>query len=333
MKKTLSILIISLAFLSCEKEKAGPAHETTPIEFGNIETRAAITEDNFSSEFTEFGVFAYMNGGADGTAEASVYSPILEDERVYKNGDEWLYGNTRYWVPDRTFQFFAFFPYQEDFVSHVQNNANHTGHQLTFTTPADADVDLMTAHKTVSTAESTPTRVELAFKHELVQVNVEVTQNFDKNPNQEFCVNSITLSNVRGKGTLTTSTLGENAAHNWTIDGSASPMSFSYSDDTDTPIRDITGDVVKLSPANLLLIPQAAGAINLAINYKYGTYTDDVLTWQDRSANVNLPTGTWKAGTNVTYSVNLYEDNYLVFVKVTVASWGTNQSGGTIIIK
>lgn len=176
------------------------------------------------------------------------------------------------------------------------------------------------------------------FHHELVQVNLEVTQDFKKNPagngGTEFCVNSITLSNIRGKGTLTASGLGDNAAHTWTYDGSAEPMQFKYVESEENkPISKLDGNVVRLSNKALILIPQSTGSINLAMAYKYGTYVDGNIVWEPRSANVNLPAGTWKAGTNVTYSITLYQDKAMVFVKVTVAGWGTNQSGGTIIIK
>lgn len=343
MKKTLSILIIALAFCSCEKEADGPTRDNSPIVFGDVETRAVV-ESVESMKTGGFGVFGYLNGG---TGAESVYSSLLENENVYWESTEkvWTYDDVKYWSPDRNYHFFAYYPYNgnEPAISDVatvkDGTGNCTGNRLTFTTPQTADVDLMTASATVDTSNPSFSKtVRMDFHHELVQVNIEVTQDFKKNPagngGTEFCVNSITLSNIRGKGTLTASGLGDNAAHTWTYDGSAEPMQFKYVEsEENTPISKLDGNVVRLSNKALILIPQSTGSINLAMAYKYGTYVDGNIVWEPRSANVNLPAGTWKAGTNVTYSITLYQDKAMVFVKVTVAGWGTNQSGGTIIIK
>lgn len=343
MKKTLSILIIALAFLSCEKEKTGPTHDTTPIEFGNVETRAVVESVETMKDGGGFGVFAYLNGG---TGAESIYSSILENEKVYWVPTEgaWAYDDVKYWTSGRNYHFFAYYPYNgnESAISDVtvvqDGTGNCTGNRLTFTTPADANVDLMTASATVDTSKPSYSKtVPMTFNHELVQVNVIVEQDFEKNPagdrGTEFCVNSIILSNIRKKGTLTVSGLGDGATNTWTYDASEAPMEFKYSEPEDKPISTLDGKVVRLSDNDLILIPQATGSINLAMTYKYGTYVDGNIVWEPRSANVNLPAGTWKAGTKVTYSISLYQDKAMVFVKVTVAGWGTNQSGGTIIIK
>lgn len=338
MKKIFSILIIALAFCSCEKEAIDPVVENTPIVFGEVQTRADVIE----YPYNEFGVFAFMNNGAAGTPEAGIYSPLFDlagknYDRVYKSGEDWTYDNVRYWMSGRTFQFLGFYPYSQT-VTPVKNATTYSGYSLTFVTPDAANVDLMTAQATVDEETSDPfppESVELAFNHELVKVNVVVEQDFDKNPFQEFCVNYMSLSNIRRTGTLTISSLGEEAAHSWTYDASATPLQFAYNAPVaDTPIRNLEGRKVMLRTDDVMLIPQAAGTINLSLNYAYGTYnSESVLEWDYRTANVNLPASTWKAGTQVTYSIKLSEDNEISFVKVTVASWGKNQSGGTIIIK
>lgn len=331
MKRFLPIFIIAFALVSCENEVDLPTVEKNPIVFGEVETRAAV---NDASEIAEFGVFAYMEDGSEA---------VFEQEKIYWDDEAdpaaWKYDNVRYWIPDRSYDFFAFYPYEEDFVTLIEQDGKYIGYSMTFETPAAADVDLMTAHKTVDTNDSYPEFVEVGFKHELVQVNVEVTQDFAKNPANvhAFSVKSMILGNVRKKGTLTSSALGENAVHSWVLDGTVAPMQFSYDDpDYDNHPLNSNGEAAKLSEDHLMLIPQNTGSISLAVTYYYrikDTETNQWSEWEERTATTNLPSGTWQAGTQVTYSLSLYEVNELVFVKVTVASWGANQSGGTIIIK
>lgn len=335
MKRLLSILIIALAFASCrnEREDVEPNVERSPIIFGEMDTRtldAPVVGD-------EFGVFAYKNGGVDGTPEASIWANLLNQERVYwkeEDGNEgWTYDNIQFWELDRTFQFFAFHPYEEEFVTPVSNGTTDTGYELTVVTDQEAQYDLMTAGYTqrTQTGVAFPSQVSLDFNHEFVRVNVEVQQNFDKNPTQAFCVNYMSLSNIWSKGVLRIDGLGAGATRTWSFP-SATPLKFEYEDANNTPLA--TDYKVLLRPTPMLLIPQSTGSINFTMNYKYApTKVDGEWAWEPRTANINLPTGTWKAGTEVLYSITLYEDNEIVFTKVSVAPWGTNQSGGTIIIK
>ena len=102
-----------------------------PIRFGEAVTRAAITN---ADDITEFKVYAEMNLVPDNATDGSNLQWVsLFDggEKVYRDNNndgvtdttgDFTYNNTRYWVNDRTFNFFAVHPYETEVV--VSNNGD-----------------------------------------------------------------------------------------------------------------------------------------------------------------------------------------------------------------
>lgn len=347
MKKTLSILIIALAFLSCEKEKAGPTHDTTPIEFGNVETRAAISSvDNMIDSGLGFGVFGYVSGAED--------TPLLSNEKIYWENSMWTYVNTRYWIPDRTFQFFAYYPYDDETdatkpISNVAANGNGVGYQLAFTTPETADFDLLSAYKEVDTGADDfdgADPVSLHFDHEMVNLNLKIWRDGGKHQNDKIRVKEVALSNVTWSGTVTKAAGGSTT---WTST-TRKPLLAGTVENPETEIGAATKTSDGINPGagavpctpfgtnGLLLIPatiSGANAVSLSIVYELQLQGADKNTWSEYSHNITLPATTWKAGTQITYNVLLSNivDITFYYISTSVTSWGTPQVGGTIIIK
>lgn len=337
MKKFVLTILVAAAILSgCNEVET--EENSTPICFGEASTRAEVKD---ASEIKEFKVYAEMNLGSDNATDGSnlQWIPLLEGERVYRSSADtpFTYDNTRYWVNDRTFYFFAAYPHDTEVV--VNNNEAVNGsstYTVNFNTPATADTDLLVAGVCVDTnSVPAPETVAFDFSHALTQMNIKVFYDIQKNPNDSFRVKRISLTGVRKQGLLTFASAvtwapSTNEVLNFVADfGEGKVLNATLSDDT---------KYAWLSENYLMLIPQAIALnqVKLVIEYQFLQGTDeptDENPWVDRKVEAYLPATQWPGGKKITYSVSLYENNDIVFSKPVVESWGEPQSGGTIIIK
>ena len=179
------MLLLAASLVSCEKESDDPAPDKTPIEFGDVETRASINSGD-DMKTSGFGVFGFVEGVEN--------PPLLANEKVYWDKSLWTYDNTKYWIPDRTFHFFAYYPYfdgkTEGSITRVAANDNgEIGYQLTFETPETANFDLLTAYTTVDTGAdnfNASDNVSLAFTHALVNVNLNIWRDGGKHQSDQM---------------------------------------------------------------------------------------------------------------------------------------------------
>ena len=339
MKRFILSIFVAVAILSgCNEVET--EDNNTPICFGEASTRAEIKN---ASEIKEFKVYAEVNLGSDSAPDGSnlQWIPLLEGERVYRSSadDPSTYDNTRYWVNDRTFYFFAVYPHETEVV--VNNNEAVNGsstYTVNFNTPATADTDLLVAGVPVDTnlGRPAPETVAFDFSHALTQMNIKVFYDTKKNPGDRFRVKKISLTGVRKQGLLTFASAvtwapSTNEVLNFVADFGEKPkeLDATLSDDE---------KYAWLSKNYLMLIPQAIALnqVKLVIEYQFlpgkGEPTEEN-PWVDRKVETYLPTTQWPGGKKITYSVSLYENNDIVFSKPVVESWGEPQSGGTIIIK
>ena len=346
MKKTLSILIIALTFFSCEKEKAGPTQDNSPIVFGDVETRAVV-ESVESMKTGGFGVFGYVSDVTD---------PLFDNVNVTWDDDKsvWTYGDPKYWIPSHIHHFYAYYPYSDaptadSGVSGVQALDDNSGFKLNFTTPETADFDLLSAYTAVDTGANdfdASDPVPMEFGHEMVNVNLKIWRDGVKHQNDKIRVKEVALLNVTWSGTLTKTSGGSTS---WTST-TRKPL---LSGTVENPEAEIgaatkTSDGITTGPGavpctpfgtnGLLLIPatiSGVNAVSLSIVYELQLQGADENTWSEYSHNITLPATTWKAGTQITYNVLLSNivDITFYYISTSVASWGTPQVGGTIIIK
>lgn len=346
MKKILSILIIALAFCSCEKEADGPTQDNSPIVFGDVETRAVV-ESVESMKTGGFGVFGYVSDVTD---------PLFDNVNVTWDDDKsvWTYGDPKYWIPSHTHHFFAYYPYSaaptaDSGVSGVQALDGNSGFKLNFTTPETADFDLLSAYTAVDTGANdfdASDPVPMEFGHALVNVNLKIWRDGVKHQNDKIRVKEVALSNVTWSGTLTKTSGGSTSWTNTTrkplLAGTVENPETEIGAATKTPSGINPGpDAVPCTPFGpngLLLIPatiSGVNAVSLSIVYELQLQGADENTWSEYSHNITLPATTWKAGTQITYNVLLSNivDITFYYISTSVASWGTPQVGGTIIIK
>ena len=333
---TISMLLLAASLVSCEKEKVGPTHETTPIEFGNVETRAVV-ESAEIMKTTGFGVFGYVS---------DVNDPLFENDKVFWDGSVWTYGEPEYWIPDHIFHFFAYYPYSTaetaDYgVSGVQALDGNSGFKLNFITPGTADFDLLSTYKSVDTGSNdfdASAPVPMNFGHEMVNVNLKIWRDYGKHQNDKMKVKDVSLSNVAWGGTLTKT--AESAT--WQYSAPKNDISRVVAGyEIGAATREGSGLTTGGTPAmpfgdaGLLLIPQPAGNITLRIVYELWLSGAGEDGWNEYILETTLPPATWTAGSRITYNVLLSNivDITFYYISTSVTPWGTPQVGGTIIIK
>lgn len=348
MKKFVLAIFVAAAILSgCNEVET--EDNSTPICFGEASSRAEVKD---ASEIKEFKVYAEMNLGSDSATDGSnlQWIPLLEGERVYRdnNGDgvtdetgNFTYDNTRYWVNDRTFRFFAYWPclsenkeVAEDGLWKVE--ATSLGeYKLSFVTSAKADDDLLVANKTVvTTAGQTeyPT-IDLAFQHQLTKICFKVNYDGVVNKGDAFKFKELTISNIKKSGTLTaTSSTGTS---NWIVDNT---QNINYTWSSESPIdvpphNSENATSINVWSDGLRLIPQTVevGTVGLYIKYQYDDSKQGHFI--DKEIITTLPAITWQTGLQYTYVITLHEDEFITFRNIEIEPWGSPQQGGAVIIK
>lgn len=339
MKKTLSILIIALTFLSCEKEKAGPTQDNSPIVFGDVETRAVV-ESEESMKTGGFGVFGYVSDVTD---------PLFDNVNVTWDSDEevWTYGDPKYWIPSHTHHFFAYYPYStaataDSGVSGVQALDDNSGFKLNFTTPETADFDLLSAYTAVDTGANNfdaSRPVPMEFGHALVNLNMNIWRDGAKHQNDQMRIRKVTLSNIRKGGTYASNT------DLWTPSNEKLTLEKIYEGGSDydnigaATMEDgtlTTGGVPENPFGDMLLIPQTLDVSNpVSLKIQYELKRQNAADWEQAELETVLPSVTWEANRRYTYNVVLSSvtDITVYYIQTKVDPWGTPQVGGTVIIK
>ena len=334
------MLLLAASLVSCEKESDDPAPDKTPIKFGKVETRASVNSVDDEDDMKEsgFGVFGFVEGVEN--------PPLLANEKVYWDKSLWTYNNTRYWIPDREFHFFAYYPYfdgkTEGSITRVAANDNgEIGYQLTFETPETANFDLLTAYTTVDTGAdnfNASDNVSLAFTHALVNVNLNIWRDGGKHQNDQMRIRKVVLSNIRKGGTYSSNT------YLWTLTNEKLTLEKEYEEfsknigaavvQSDGTL--ITGDVPAEPFTEVMLIPQTldlGSPVSLKILYELKR--QNAANWEQAELETVLPNVTWEANRRYTYNVVLSSvtDITVYYIQTKVDPWGTPQVGGTIIIK
>ena len=332
MKRLLTIFIIACVFFSCENDRPAndPNNGQKPIKFDMTETRADITASNIETD--GFGVFAFVNDGAESTTFVSLFEEGAA--KVYKDPTiGWTYDDTKFWDANRVYHFFGVYPFNAPYSIIKDISGNPTGISRTFTTPEGADQDIVAAHATYTTAETTPERVVMDFEHILARVYFKIGYDTTNNKYDEFILKEFSISNIKKEGTLQ-SVFTDSNPHSWSVNPLQN-MTFEWSGEEEVP-------VLSLWDNGLMLIPQtiAPGVVNINVKYTYtdhyvveGEDGEQIAPPVDKEVDTYLPAITWKPGQQYTYTMTLHEDDLITFRQIEVATWGSPQQGGAIIIK
>ena len=304
-----------------------------------LDSRAAVSSVN---DIDTFKVYAVKSTEPDEKYEQGSdvdYNHILEGEKVYWNASlntgqgGYTYDNPQYWVNDRAFHFFGCYPYDTTTELDDDGVSYNLKYSATIESAQNKD-DLLTFHYSTHTEanQTKYTAVPVTFNRALTQISSEITQDFESNPYDKFCVTSVTFSGIRAGGTLTTSRFDKTGQWNLTDD------KLSFSKEYTAPGDSLTA--VPLPVFNgLNLVPQKIdnnnNKIAFIVNYTYQQGDSDGLTGEveNKTATIYLPISEWLPGKKYNYKLVLYKNNLIVFSNIVVSTWGEQPDAGTIIIK
>ena len=339
------LFLLPLYLISCTtsqiEEELPQQEERDAIGFNAkaLDSRAAVSS---VSDIKEFKVYAVKSTEPDEKYEQGSdvdYNHILEGEKVYWNASlntgqgGYTYDNPQYWVNDRAFHFFGCYPY--DTTTELDDDGISYNLEYSATIEsAEAKDDLLTFHYSTHTEanQTVYAAVPVTFNRALTQISSEITQDFESNPYDKFCVTSVTFSGIRAGGTLTTSRFDKTGQWHLTDD------KLSFSKEYTAPGDSLTADPLPVFDG-LNLVPQKIdnnnNKIAFVVNYTYqqgdsGGLTSEV---ENKTATINLPISEWLPGKKYNYKLVLYKNNLIEFRNITVSTWGEQPDAGTIIIK
>ena len=319
-----------LNLCSCGNEVIEVPDAEKAIVFDNIQTRTVV---NGADDILRMGVFAQMNLGDEDKQEAGSndFIMLLENEDVSRTGLDapWTYDNTRYWVTDRVFHFFAVWPYsgENSSVTNVKSIApvagkGAYGYSVTFETPAAADQDLLTAKTTMKTktGQNLPESVGFKFQHELTNVNLNIWSNgAPDNVDDKIRVKEVSIRNVTKRATLNTTISGsswsyssEKMVFTKTYDGDGLTVSQAQIIDGELKPNAESAPGVPFGEKGLLLIPHTITSSNpvvVEVIYDLQRPIDqEENLWEQKKLMVVLPESTWPAGKKLTYNLIISGD-------------------------
>lgn len=297
--RTIIGILGGVVMASCSTTIDEPDTSQTSIQFGTAVSRAAVIDENGLSSFSVWGGYDNIK--------------LFEGTTVDKTASGWTYGGgTRYWIPGKTFNFYAVHPatLPEGSVADVTDVAGNgtitvTGFDCS-KTGAEA-VDLMTAKKTgiIYTSGSQVQPVGLEFGHELARVNIIVNS---EAPN--VMINSIAVTGVGYKGNY------NNGQWNYTgFSDGQTPNTYTK---TDVSLQqNIESNIY----GDMLLLPLASEQLSnskLKIDY---TYKD---SGNKESKEISLVTAvvtSWIKSNSYKYTLTIPKDSETLKLNVSVLPW------------
>lgn len=266
-------------------------------------TRAAVNGTSLTSG--SFSVWGWY--GDNGTNDVNVF----DGEKVTGVNSVWTYDGTRYWIPGKTYNFYAVHP--AGLNASVADDGTITVNGFDCSATGGAAVDLMTA--TAPGSGDNPQPVALEFGHELARIKFTV-----KSENTVATVSSFKMYGVNYQGTLT-----KGATASWSSVTACTAYKTPYKlenfafNTTNGFEKNVLGDV--------LLIPHTdLTNAELEIAYRYQDETED------RISTISLQTTDivqWDAGKSYSYTLTIKGGELVITVNVvdwkeedTSVSWG-----------
>ena len=268
-------------------------------------TRAAVNGTSLTSG--SFSVWGWY--GDNGTNDVNVF----DGEKVTGENSVWTYdGGTRYWIPGKTYNFYAVHP--AGVAEYDESSQVLTVDNFDCSKTGEEAVDLMTA-TTPGLLGSNASTVGLEFEHELARIKFTV-----KSENTVATVSSFKMYGVNYQGTLT-----KGATASWSSVTACTAGNTPYKlenfafNTTNGFEKNVLGDV--------LLIPHTdLTNAKLEIAYRYQNEK------ADRISTIGLQTTDivqWDAGKSYSYTLTIKGGELVITVNVvdwkeedTSVSWG-----------
>ena len=311
VKRLVLAIFVAAALISGCNRIEIEGDGTKQIKFGAASTRAEVTSAN---DILAFKV------------------SLLENERVYRDNSDadFTYDNTRYWVNDRTFYFFGFYPE----TINVTRYGLESGWAYTSTieVPYAADLDFITAIYSQGITDNTfPESVPMQFVHRFARVKFNIKKAAN-NAADKFTVTEIGFSGISRSATF---------ALIYSQGQSYEPILTPNSENRTVSRRNLNKPIEAaetdlLGNNGLLLLPQTivAGQATLNISFQYQQAEDtDGTAIENQTLSKALPAVVWEANKTYVYNLELKDDKNIYISTPTVEGWGTSQPGGFIIVQ
>ena len=200
MKKLFTLALAFAALASCSKVESLETSAAGQIAFGDsfveIKTREAVDPSTTTASINAFDVWAFMNEPS-GT--------VFAGERVTKSeSGEWTYNALQYWVPSKSYYFYAVSPVGDANISIDVTEINKIGIGEIAFTNENGTCDLIYAAKNVDTdavIADNPDKVHLQFAHLLSKLKFTFTNLFT-NENAHLAVKNIVITDAPKVGNI-----------------------------------------------------------------------------------------------------------------------------------
>ena len=225
MKKAFVAILSLAALVACSQDVTLQRNDSAAISFDNFiekKTRVATDPSTTTESLSEFSVWGFRG-------ESSAL--VLQEERVYKTDEGWVYDNLQYWNEGADYFFAAVSP-----VKHSQVEVDATGlcktglGTITFTNTAAGDVDLIYASKLIDKSDvdaSNPEKVKLQFAHLLAKVKFSIAYDFP-NALTTVAVKDLKIANSPAVGTIDLT--NERANWLWTLPQTGETVTLEFGD-------------------------------------------------------------------------------------------------------
>lgn len=350
---TLALMLAALT--ACTKTNITPNDDLTnalnpssgaPIAFETEDafTKAVIDDINdLQVEGNKFRVWGHFQGTTSGPMFTEIGTEVeykkLNEESIPQYG--WTYNPTRYWL-NGTYDFAAVYP--ATIPVEVNGEISQKPISGTYapaeggTTPVltvkDFDVtnqdDLLVAFNTGIDGGNHPSSVELNFEHALTMVNFRVSQDFNKDPDNDYYITRAVFNGVKNKMTYS-------SLNGWDQESAKETKLFERSFNPAIRLREHP-DGFYLWDESLMLIPQDIDfeTMSLTLEYRYDMRGESDGNGSGTYLTRYIPASTdiWPSGKKITYVINLSEETNITFGQPNITPWGDNPLvGGTIIIQ
>lgn len=309
MKKAIFILAAgALALSACtsigviEEGVQGGA-----IGFQSVVSKATRATDLTKNNLNKFYVYSYY------TKAAMTANPVnvFDGEEITLKDGAWGYTNTRYWVPDATYYFYAYSCGNNEMtetngVPGMDLNAssiNERALQISdFISNSTHQHDLIFASNEgyvgmdSKEGEVTNAKVGFRFKHVLTKVNAKFESDFA--PGYDIVISNVKITNIRDKGDFNPKA-GENES-NWqnverTVNNKFVELALTAPNNVASAAEN-EADVKIAETATAFVIPHEYSETDVKL-----TFTIEVKQGNDTFLSRNME-GTWKPNWKMGYS-------------------------------
>lgn len=305
MKVNLRIIIGifgSVVITSCSTITIDEQDNTKiPIELGLSVSRAVV---NNAAEMSSFSVW----GGYDET------NNLFEKTTVTKNGE--YEGGTRYWIPNKTFNFYAVHPVIDNVT--VDDSGQISITDFDCFAVGNGAVDLMTASRT-GIIGSSPIKVLMQFSHKLsrLKFNVKAEEGV-----------TVTVAKAKLYGVIYKGDYSSADNDTWLNTEKCTETKTSFKYEPSDP-QSMTTTGIENIFSDILIIPDSdiEDAI-LELTYFYDDYSESPVT-----KKINVKTNQiqgWEKGKNYSYTVTIGPNNIQFYPIVT--PWN-HSTGGIITVE